>query len=61
MLNTGARAHEVPNLKACDVRLASPHQVRFVGKDNRQTNPEVSLSAATTGQTVESADTDRNK
>ena len=35
MLNTGARVHEVLNLKACDVRLVSPHQVRFVGKGNK--------------------------
>lgn len=35
MLNTGARVHEVLNLKACDVRLESPHQVRFVGKGNK--------------------------
>jgi site-specific recombinase XerD len=35
MLNTGARVHEVLNLKACDVRLDSPHQVRFIGKGNK--------------------------
>lgn len=35
MLNTGARVHEVLNLKACDVRLESPQQVRFVGKGNK--------------------------
>lgn len=35
MLNTGARVHEVLNLKASDVRLESPHQVRFVGKGNK--------------------------
>lgn len=35
MLNTGARVHEVLNLKACDVRIESPPQVRFVGKGNK--------------------------
>jgi site-specific recombinase XerD len=35
MLNTGARVHEVLNLKAGDVRLESPYQVRLVGKGNK--------------------------
>jgi len=35
MLNTGARVHEVLNLKVRDVRFDAPHQVRLIGKGNK--------------------------
>ena len=35
MLNTGARVQEILNLKVRDVRFASPHQVRLLGKGNK--------------------------
>lgn len=35
MFNTGARVQEIVSLRVCDVRLESPHQVRFQGKGNK--------------------------
>lgn len=36
MFNTGARVQEILNLKARDVRFVPPHQVRLVGKGNKE-------------------------
>jgi integrase/recombinase XerD len=35
MFNTGARVQEILNLRVCDLRLASPYQVRLAGKGNK--------------------------
>jgi site-specific recombinase XerD len=35
MFNTGARVQEIVDLRVRDVRLESPHQVRFIGKGNK--------------------------
>lgn len=35
MFNTGARVQEILNLRACDVRLDAPAQVRLTGKGNK--------------------------
>jgi site-specific recombinase XerD len=35
MFNTGARVQEILNLRVCDLRLASPCQVRLAGKGNK--------------------------
>jgi site-specific recombinase XerD len=35
MFNTGARVHEIVNLRVRDVRLEPPYQVRFIGKGNK--------------------------
>jgi len=36
MFNTGARVQEILNLKACDLQLTKPFQVRLMGKGRKQ-------------------------